>query len=74
MAYSVIVESGSIQSDRRDLLRDLQGNRWYRQKGAGTRKLYWAKKRIGDLKVTVLIGDVRDLISRLPNTIQVVHD
>lgn len=31
-------------ADRKELLRVLQGKRWYRQKGTGTRKLCWAKK------------------------------
>ena len=36
--------ASSNLADRKELLRVLQGKRWYRQKGTGTRKLCWAKK------------------------------
>ena len=40
--------AASSLADRKELQRAIQGKEgFYRQKGAGTRKLYWAKKWIG---------------------------
>ena len=52
-------QAASQLAERKEPGRAVQDQRVPRQKGAGTRKLYWAKKRIGCCKVPFPVGDGR---------------